>query len=193
MHIYCSSTLYRPATRTVLQAPFAASVRVQGPVLCIHSQPNHISSRKRASSRCVHAARLLSTCLVFVVQVTAAEYTRLYLTALKDTLNMYPPPQPSTAAVNLLVTVGQQQEFLLWHSLLPPPGHPGSLDALAVFSPHVERWIHNSQDALCQRCHQLEGSTQALQGGATGEDGAPCSSIYCYDMLLNLPLTISCL
>ena len=42
---------------------------------------------------------------------------------------------------------------------------------LQVFTPHVERWIHNSQDALCQRCHQLEGSTQALQGGATGEDG----------------------
>ena len=65
-------------------------------------------------------------------QVTGAEYTRLYLTALEDTLNKYPPPQPSTAAVNLLVTVGQQQEFLIWHSLLPPPGHPGSLDALAV-------------------------------------------------------------
>ncbi len=65
-------------------------------------------------------------------QVTAAEYTRLYLTALEDTLNKYPPPQPSTAAVNLLVTVGQQQEFLIWHSLLPPAGHPGSLDALAV-------------------------------------------------------------
>ncbi|KAL3142941.1 hypothetical protein ABBQ38_003227 [Trebouxia sp. C0009 RCD-2024] len=104
-------------------------------------------------------------------QVTAAEYTRLYLSALQDTLDRFPPPQPSEAAVNLLVTVGQQQEFLLWHSLLPPPGHPGSLDALEVFTPHVERWIRNSQDALCQRCHQLEGSTQALQGGVTGEDG----------------------
>ena len=71
-------------------------------------------------------------CVVLQLQVTGAEYTRLYLTALQDTLNRYPPPQPSTAAVNLLVTVGQQQEFLIWHSLLPPPGHPGSLDALAV-------------------------------------------------------------
>lgn len=66
------------------------------------------------------------------MQVTAAEYTRLYLSALQDTLDRFPPPQPSEAAVNLLVTVGQQQEFLLWHSLLPPPGHPGSLDALEV-------------------------------------------------------------
>ena len=64
--------------------------------------------------------------------MTAAEYTRLYLSALQDTLDRFPPPQPSEAAVNLLVTVGQQQEFLLWHSLLPPPGHPGSLDALEV-------------------------------------------------------------
>lgn len=70
-----------------------------------------------------------------VVQVTAAEYTRLYLSALQETLDRYPPPQPSEAAVNLLVTVGQQQEFLLWHSLLPPPGHPGSLDALEVTHP----------------------------------------------------------
>lgn len=45
---------------------------------------------------------------------------------------MHPPPQPSKAAVDLLVTVGQQQEYLLWHNLLPPPGHPGSLDALEV-------------------------------------------------------------
>ncbi|DBB16594.1 TPA: hypothetical protein ACH3X3_014851 [Trebouxia sp. C0006] len=118
----------------------------------------------------IHDSAVLPN-FVNLPQVTAAEYTRLYLTALEDTLNKYPPPQPSTAAVNLLVTVGQQQEFLIWHSLLPPPGHPGSLDALAVFTPHVERWIHNSQDALCQRCHRLEGSTQALQGGATGEDG----------------------
>lgn len=67
--------------------------------------------------------------------MTAAEYTRLYLSALQETLDRYPPPQPSEAAVNLLVTVGQQQEFLLWHSLLPPPGHPGSLDALEVGHP----------------------------------------------------------
>ena len=81
-------------------------------------------------------------------QVTGAEYTRLYLRALEDTLNKYPPPQPSTAAVNLLVTVGQQQEFLLWHSLLPPPGHPGSLDALAVRAPHPFRCIFTTHMPL---------------------------------------------
>lgn len=74
--------------------------------------------------------------LLCMLQVTAGEYSRLYLTALKDTLNMHPPPQPSKAAVDLLVTVGQQQEYLLWHNLLPPPGHPGSLDALEVSQLH---------------------------------------------------------
>ena len=42
-----------------------------------------------------------------------------------------------------------------------------------VFTPHVERWINNSQEALCQRCQQLETSTQALQGGALSDDGTP--------------------
>ena len=49
---------------------------------------------------------------------------------LTDVLGQFPPPQPSRPAVDLLVTVGQQQEYLLFHNLLPPPGHPGALDAL---------------------------------------------------------------
>ena len=49
---------------------------------------------------------------------------------LTDVLGQHPPPQPSRPAVDLLVTVGQQQEYLLFHNLLPPPGHPGALDAL---------------------------------------------------------------
>ena len=59
---------------------------------------------------------------------------------------------------------------------------------MQVFTPHVERWIHNSQDALCQRCHQLEGSTQALQGGATGEDGEPVAKL----VLVHVSLGFRC-
>jgi len=118
-------------------------------------------------------------------QVTAAEYTRLYLTALKDTLNMYPPPQPSTAAVNLLVTVGQQQEFLIWHSLLPPPGHPGSLDALAVSpSPHLllSRCCQHLQlCVLCQIYAALHPNscalqTAGLQGNSTHARQSACKA-----------------
>lgn len=91
-----------------------------------------------------------------------------------DTLNKFPPLQPTKAAVDLLVTVGRQQEYLLWHNLMPPPGQPGSLDAFAVFAPHVRRWIANSQAALCHRCQVLQAQTSALQGNGVqyvGEDG----------------------
>ena len=55
---------------------------------------------------------------------------QLFVAKLTDVLGQHPPPQPSRPAVDLLVTVGQQQEYLLFHNLLPPPGHPGALDAL---------------------------------------------------------------
>ena len=51
---------------------------------------------------------------------------------LTHTLEHFPPPQPSAGAVNLLVTVGLHQEYLVQHGLLPPRDHPGSLDALRV-------------------------------------------------------------
>ena len=67
-------------------------------------------------------------------QVTLLQCVLLqeFLALLDNTLNKYPPLQPTKAAVDLLVTVGQQQEYLLWHNLMPPPGQPGSLDAFAV-------------------------------------------------------------
>ena len=59
---------------------------------------------------------------------------------LTHTLEHFPPPQPSAGAVNLLVTVGKHQEYLVQHGLLPPRNHQGSLDALKV-SPHVlQKW-----------------------------------------------------
>ena len=51
---------------------------------------------------------------------------------LTHALELYPPPQPTRAAVDLLVTVGKHQEYLVTHGLLPPHDHPGSLDALKV-------------------------------------------------------------
>ena len=53
---------------------------------------------------------------------------------LTHALELYPPPQPTRAAVDLLVTVGKHQEYLVTHGLLPPPDHPGYLDALKVRS-----------------------------------------------------------
>ena len=50
-------------------------------------------------------------------------------------LEQHPPPQPSQQAVDLLVSVGQQQKYLDANGLLPPAGHPGALDAFQVRSP----------------------------------------------------------
>lgn len=49
-------------------------------------------------------------------------------------LEQHPPPQPSQQAVDLLVSVGQQQKYLDANGLLPPAGHPGALDAFQVCS-----------------------------------------------------------
>ena len=101
---------------------------------------------------------------------------QLFLAKLTDVLAQHPPPQPSRPAVDLLVAVGQQQEYLLFHNLLPPPGHPGALDALQVFGPHVARWIDGSQAALCGRCRQLEAAAGGVVAHAErlpdGADGA---------------------
>ena len=59
---------------------------------------------------------------------------------LKHTLEHFPPPQPSAGAVNLLVTVGKHQEYLMQHGLLPPRNHPGSLDALEVNPDVPQNW-----------------------------------------------------
>lgn len=55
-----------------------------------------------------------------------------FLQRLKTVLRQFPPPQPTTAAVDLLVAVGDQQLYLSTNKLLPPPDSDGSLDALQV-------------------------------------------------------------
>ncbi|KAK9806759.1 hypothetical protein WJX72_001747 [[Myrmecia] bisecta] len=119
----------------------------------------------------IHDSAVLPS-FVVLPQVTAAEYCREFVAKLDRVLRAHPPPQPSRPAVDLLVTVGQQQEYLAWHNLLPPAGSPGELDALRVFGPHVDRWINGSAATLCHRCRVIEASTYATAvTGAVAEDG----------------------
>ncbi len=53
-----------------------------------------------------------------------------FLQRLTLVLRQYPPPQPKKPAVDLLVAVGDQQQYLDMNGLLPPPGSDASLDAL---------------------------------------------------------------
>jgi len=57
-----------------------------------------------------------------------------FLQRLKTVLRQFPPPQPKKPAVDLLVAVGDQQQYLLENGLSPPPGSEGALDALQVSS-----------------------------------------------------------
>ena len=57
---------------------------------------------------------------------------QMFVEDLMVALEQHPPPQPSQPAVDLLVSVGQQQKYLDANGLLPPAGHPGALDALQV-------------------------------------------------------------
>ena len=75
------------------------------------------------------------TCSVIVLSfpaLTPLHALQEFIVKLVNSLAQFPPPQPTQPAVDLLVTVGQQQEYFSWHNLLPPAGHPGALDALKV-------------------------------------------------------------
>lgn len=92
-----------------------------------------------------------------------------YLLKLVNTLAQFPPPQPTQPAVDLLVTVGQQQEYFSWHNLLPPTGHPGSLDVLKVgqqlASQHLSLLIRH---CTCQHfCRLCSSGVMAARSGCT--------------------------
>jgi len=113
----------------------------------------------------IHDAAVLPA-FINLPQVAAAEYGRALSARLTAVLADHPPPEPSPPAVDLLVAIGRQQEFLAWHNLAPPAGHPGALDALAVFGPHVGAWIDRSRRGLVLRCRELEATTVATAPAA---------------------------
>jgi hypothetical protein len=88
-----------------------------------------------------------------------------------ETLADYPPPQPTCPAVNLLVAVGKQQEYLARNNLLPPAGHPGALDALQVIDlfPSVVPLVDPSQGCARRLQHFLhwESASVLLPGFST--------------------------
>ena len=80
---------------------------------------------------------------------------------------MYPPAMPSLYAVDLLVAVAQLQRYLQDKDLILSKPHPGHLDAMDVFRPHVLGWISSSGDMLCNTCRQQEAASSS--GGAQGQ------------------------
>lgn len=133
----------------------------------------------------IHDAAVLPAC-INLPQLAAAEYGALYGARLAAVLAAHPPPEPFVPVVDLLVAVGRQQEFLAYHNLLPPAGHPGSLDALAVFGPHVRAWIRGSRDALVARCAALEAATVATAAATGGAGGGGAGVAPVVDELLAL-------
>jgi hypothetical protein len=55
-----------------------------------------------------------------------------------------------------------------------PRGHPGHIDALELFGPHVRSWITTSQENLCAACNSLEATTEL--GGVGTAAAAPLAS-----------------
>jgi len=81
---------------------------------------------------------------------------------LKTVLRQFPPPQPKKPAVDLLVAVGDQQQYLLQNGLSPPPGSEGALDALQVDSlQYTALYVttHKTTDSLsdCRSGRRTEG------------------------------------
>jgi len=75
---------------------------------------------------------LRGTALSEITALPCGTDVQMLIMDLTDALELYPPPQPTRPAVDLLVTVGKHQEYLDHHGLLPSQDHAGSLDALKV-------------------------------------------------------------
>lgn len=57
------------------------------------------------------------------------------------------------------------------HGLVLPPHHPGHLDAMQLFRPHVDQWLRNSRESLRDCCsRQLVDARGALDGSAPLRD-----------------------
>ncbi|MEW5315758.1 MAG: hypothetical protein WDW38_007164 [Sanguina aurantia] len=108
---------------------------------------------------------LLPSCLN-LAGLTAEVYCERYAALLRDMLSRAPPTAPTVPAVDLLVAVAKLQMFLQETLLSLPRDHPGHLDAMELFRPHVLGWITGGQEALCGCCRRLEA-----EGGAVTHHG----------------------
>ncbi|KXZ45842.1 hypothetical protein GPECTOR_50g636 [Gonium pectorale] len=79
-----------------------------------------------------------------------------FVEILRNMLSKCPPRAPSAAAVDLLVATANLQRFLRDTHLYQSRHHPGHLDAMELWRPHVISWIESSKQALCGQCAELE-------------------------------------
>ncbi|KAL0048962.1 hypothetical protein WJX82_003343 [Trebouxia sp. C0006] len=91
-------------------------------------------------------------------QITSAEYCELFLGKLKRVLQRNSPPEPSSAAINLMLGVGKFEEFINYYGMRLPSGSGAEVDAYNIFLPYVQHWVEGSQANLLQTCQALEGS-----------------------------------
>ncbi|GFR42334.1 hypothetical protein Agub_g3242 [Astrephomene gubernaculifera] len=89
-------------------------------------------------------------------RITAEEYMANFVELLRNMLAKCPPLVPSPAAVDLLVATASLQRYLQETQLYMPHQHPGRLDAMELWRPHVLYWIDNSRRGLCGHCVRLE-------------------------------------
>ena len=123
----------------------------------------------------IHDAAVLPS-FVTLPQLAAAEYGREFVAKLRATLARHPPPRPTRAAVDLLVSVGRHAEFLAYHNLAPPAGHAGAIEPRALFGSYVGRWVSGSRAALVARCRELEATTLATATAVSDGDGSSSGS-----------------
>eukprot|EP00198_Chlamydomonas_reinhardtii_P008734 XP_001698071.1 predicted protein [Chlamydomonas reinhardtii] len=93
-------------------------------------------------------------------RITAEEYMANFVEILRNMLHRGPPQVPSVAAVDLLVATAQLQRYLQETQLYMPRQHPGHLDAMELWKPHVMFWIENSRRGLNGHCGKLEAEAK---------------------------------
>ncbi|KAA6421600.1 MAG: hypothetical protein FRX49_08543 [Trebouxia sp. A1-2] len=136
-------------------------------------------------------------------QITSAEYCKLFLGKLKRVLDCNSPPEPSSAAINLMLGVGKfevrrlpfasvTQEFINFYGMRPSSGPGSEVDAYNIFLPYVQHWVEGSQAKLLQTCQAFEGSggSGPLSYVAGEETGHGVIAPFLIEMLQNIQTEI---
>ncbi|GMH43665.1 hypothetical protein BSKO_11587 [Bryopsis sp. KO-2023] len=109
----------------------------------------------------IHLSNILPPC-VNLPAVVAGVYCEGFTAKLRGLLSQIPPEHPAVEAVDMVVSVGRLQEYLVRHNLLPSLEADAYLDAIQLFGPCVLDWITAAEMQMVARC-------QALQAGSKNE------------------------
>ncbi|GMH43636.1 hypothetical protein BSKO_11558 [Bryopsis sp. KO-2023] len=106
----------------------------------------------------IHESAVLPPFLNLPV-VVAEVYCEELTGKLRGLLSQIPPEHPAVEAVDMVVSIGRLQEYLVRYKLLPSMEADSYLDATELFGNYVKEWIASAEMQLVARCMSLEAGS----------------------------------